>query len=174
MVMVVELEPIALSRWVPDGFSVWDFLNSNLLVALVGLWFTTVFKKDSDRRQVAEAKKSETDEATLDAEALTVAEGKNNFVEAAKLVDDLKQRTEKRIAETKDGRHKRTYSKITRYDYVPLIDAMMDRGLDPQIAELAKKAFNIYKPYKNGRREIPSDILKKLQDIMSKLDELNF
>jgi len=160
-------------QFFPEHISGWELLNSNLPLAVVGAIFTVVFKNDSDRRRETEAKKSITDEGTLDAEALEVGKEKRNFPDAARIIDDLKAKTEARIAKA-DGRYKRTYDKMTRYDYVALLDAMEQRGLDRKLGELAKEAFNLYRPFKNGRRDVPDDVLNGLREKRKQLDKLGF
>lgn len=162
----------------PSDFTGWDFFNSNLLLAIVGAAFTVVFRQESQKQRQNEnlnleneVQKSREENETQDA-AISAAQDKPNLQIAAKIIRTLKDAIEHRASE--DGRFKRTYDKIARYDYIPLIEAMESRNLKDGSAAPLKQAFELFKPYKNGRNEVPPDVLEKLQQIMAALREIGF
>lgn len=161
----------------PSDLTLWEVLNSNLLsgllLAIVGGVFTIVFKNDSDKRQRDEADKSKADEEASEAQAISIASGRQSFKAAVEIIDDLKGRVENRV-EHSDKRHKRTYAKTPRYDYVRLVDLMEERGLPAKVAALLRDGFNAFRPYKNGRRDVPLPVLEQLTKIQKDLDSLGF
>jgi len=164
----------------PAGFTAWDFFNSNLLLAIVGAAFTLVFKTATDRQRKNqdaqienEVQRSREIVDEQDADVLKDAESKPTFREAAKIIDDFKVGIESAV-EKSEGRYQRTYRKIARYDYIPLIDSMMERNLPLSIGALLKEAFTIFKTYKNGRNEVPEQVLNRLRAIRSELKRSKF
>lgn len=159
----------------PDDFTAWDFLNSNLLLAVVGAAFTWVFRQEAERQRKNEdiklqndVQKSLDESDTQDAQ-IASADANPNLQEASGIIRKLKDAIELRT--TDDLRFKKTYDKIARYDYVPLIEAMKTRNLKDSSADELISAFNLYKPYRNGRREMPIEELQKLRRIARKLED---
>jgi len=162
----------------PDDFTAWELFNSNLLLAIVGAAFTLVFREESQKQRQNEninlqneVQKSREENETQDA-AIIAATDKPNLQVAASIIRTLKDAIEVRAAE--DGRYKRTYDKIARFDYIPLIEAMETRNLKDGSAAPLKQAFEIFKSYKNGRNEVPPSVLEKLQQILAALRETGF
>lgn len=159
----------------PADFTAWDFLNSNLLLAVVGAAFTWVFRQEAERQRKNEdlklqndVQKSLDESDTQDAQ-IASADANPNLRQASEIIRRLKDAIEQRT--TEDLRFKKTYDKIARYDYVPLIEAMKTRNLKDASADELISAFNLYKPYRNGRREMPGEDLQKLRRISRKLEE---
>lgn len=179
--MFEGMEPFTgVSKWIPDGFSVWDFLNSNLLLALVGAVFTVVYQADNYRKRENEnqdlqneVQRSRAVVEQQQTRALEEAGAKPNFEEAAALIDRLKNCIES-FVERSEGRYRRTYARIARYDYIPLIDAMLERNLRADLGALLREAFEKYRPFRNGRREVPDDLMNRLRDIEADLRRRGF
>ena len=51
---------------------------------------------------------------------------------------------------------------------------METRNLQDGSAIPLKQAFELFKPYKNGRNEVPQDVLETLQKILAELREIGF
>lgn len=88
-------------------------------------------------------------------------------MESRALVEEAKGVLEARAERDPDGRHRRTYEAINRYDYLALAVALNVRGqLSPQQIAAATTIFTTWRSFNTGRaarRPVPSTVYKVLQ-----------
>lgn len=165
----------------PPTFTAWEFFNSNLLLAVVGAAFTWVFQSESRKQrknqeqELANQVLSSREEDEKDDAKLSDLDNKPNLKAASQIIRTLKDGIDAR-ADKENKLYKKTYDKMSRYDYLPLIEAMRMRNFkyDSDTADMLMEAFEKYKPFKSGRNEVPDEIRKRLEHIERKLRRRGF
>lgn len=163
----------SLSFW-PREFSGWELLNSAAVLGVAGV-LIKVGQDQVAARKRQTAVESEQLDSKKEAVALEVAKKQAtlNFAEASGVISDLKDGVEAGVANS-NLLYQKTYEKTERYDYTVLIQKMAERNLREEMAKLLIEAFETYKPYKNGRVNVPDPILQRLREIEAELRRIGF
>lgn len=166
----------------PAELTLWDFLNSQflnttsaaiiaLVVAVIGRQVT---RSNEDVAAQVGARIASEQAQSIEAENLKDGQApeasmkeKDVRADAKSTVDAAKAFLDKAAKEASDGRHRRTYEALSRYDYVPLAVALNGRGeIDDDQLDAAVALFSLWKQYERGRaakKRVPKSVLDELQ-----------
>ena len=172
----------------PAGFTFWDFLNSQFLntlsAALVAVVLAFVGRKVTKSNEDAAAQEgalSASQQAqNIEAAAEQHAEEpealpqENDMrAETKPVVDDAKSFLDAKATNAQDGRHRRTYEALNRYDYIPLAVALNVRGeIDAEQLAAAVSLFSLWKQYERGhasKKRVPQSVLDRLRIFLEAL-----
>lgn len=155
----------------PSKFTVWDILDSQFLTTILAAAFgVALLRYESKLREAqndaraaeealqaskaAEREQEDREEAAPPAPPVTpgpVTEP-NHREEARLLIDQAKDYLLERAKQDGDGRHKRTYEKISGHYPLDLAVALRDRGqINSKQFNAAFSLFSIWSPYSRGK-----------------------
>lgn len=172
---------------IPKDWTLVQFLNSQFLATFVGAIVAIVVarfgRKVSDAaNNAAAAQEAET--ATVQARQIeadqeavanekSVAGDKDYRDEAKALIEEGKQFIDDLAKSDSDGRHKRTYEAISRYDYMPLAVALNARHrLADDPLEGAAVLFSRWKGYERGKaanKLVPKSVHDEMKSALDRL-----
>jgi hypothetical protein len=172
----------------PAIFTLWDFLNSQFLnttsAALVAFAVAYVGRKVTKSNEDLAAQESalsasqqaQNIEAAAEqqAEALEATPQENDVRTGSKsVVDEAKAFLDNAAEKAQDGRHRRTYEALNRYDYIPLAVALnVRRQIDAEQLASAAALFALWKQYEKGqasKKRVPQSTLDKLRAFLRSL-----
>lgn len=175
--------------WLPEGRTLWTLLNSQFLntivsasvpvvLAFVGKKVTDAAKDTAAEQGAASAaEQARQIEAEAEQHVEPVAEAGpqdvDRRVEARAVVDDAKKYLDDKAANARDGRHRRTYEALNRYDFIPLAVALSVRNeIKSWQLGAAVSLFSLWKQFEKGKasqKRVPQvvldDLRKYLQDL---------
>ena len=172
---------------VPKDWTWVQFLNSQFLATFVGAIVAIVVAQVG--RRVSEATNNAT--AAQEAATATVQAGqieaeqeaveikdavtgeKDYRSESKSLIDEGKKYLDDVASSDTDGRHRRTYEAISRYDYVPLAVALNARKqLAGDQLEAATILFSRWKKFERGRaanKAVPKAVFEEMSSALERL-----
>ncbi len=176
-------------EWWPEGDTLWTFLNSQFLntiisatvpivLAFVGKKVTDAAKDSAAEQGAASAaEQARQIEAEVDQHAEPVAEAGphdvDRRVEARAVVDEAKKYLDDKAAKAPDGRHRRTYEALNRYDYIPLAVALSVRNeIKSWQLAAAVSLFSLWKQFEKGKasqKRVPQVVLDDLRKYLQEL-----
>lgn len=183
--MLHSLWQIDVAGWL---HGLWDFLNSQFLstvsgavVAIaIGVFGQRVTRSNEEVAAQEGAQSASQQALSIEAAVANMAEppeagpGEIDVRPQAKgIVEDAKHYLDGVASEARDGRHRRTYEAISRYDYIPLAVALNVRQeIDTEQLAAAVSLFSLWKQYERGtaaRKRVPNEILRTMQDLLRRL-----
>jgi hypothetical protein len=176
----------------PAGFTLWNFLDSQFLntvssalvaiaVAFVGGKVTlSIQDAAAQEGALSASQQAQNIEAAGEqaGEAPEASPQENDRRPQAKAaVDAAKEFLDTKAEKSEDGRHRRTYEALNRYDYIPLAVALNVRK-EINAGQLAAAAslFSLWKQYERGhasRKRVPQSVADKLSGYLSALKKVN-
>lgn len=179
-----------LGGWFAEGFTIWNFLDSQFLntivSAAVAIVLTSVGKKVTDEAKrnadvqgaVSAVEQARQIEADVQQQVEPVAEAgpqeADRRLEARAVADEGKKYLDGKAVNPKnDGRHRRTFEALNRYDYIPLAVALNVRKvIESWQLAAAVSLFSLWKQFERGKasqKRVPQEVL---DDMRKHLQEL--
>jgi hypothetical protein len=166
----------------------WQLLNSQFLATLVGAFVAMLVAKFGSKAAQAVAETAAAEgAASATAQARQIEEqfsseddrqarenGRNYRDEARGLAQQAREFLDSKAENDPDGRHRRTYDALSRYDYIPLAVALNVRG---QISEkqlaAAASLFSRWRLYERGKaanKSVPETVYEEMKTALSELN----
>lgn len=177
----------------PADLTLWTLLNSQFLATVVGaivaILVAVYGKKAADAAADAAAEQGASNAAqqasqlelaeadgveAIGAEEIAEVPGAHDFRPHARdLIAGAKKFLDDKAFKDPDGRHRRTYEAISRYDYVPLAVALSVRGqLSQDQLAAAVALFGRWKNFERGRaanKIVSQEVLQGLRELFDDL-----
>lgn len=186
------LSSLFLAAFGVSGSVAWEFLNSQFLNTVIGAFVAIAVAfygrrvtKSNEEAAAQEGAQSASQQAQLieadvakkvasQAEAPEAKPNEDDVrPQAREVVEEAKRFLDKAAAEARDGRHRRTYDAISRYDYITLAVALnVRREIDTDQLGAAVSLFSLWNQYERGRaasKRVPAEILRTMRDLLQRL-----
>jgi hypothetical protein len=186
---------------IPAGVTFWQIINSQALATVVGVVVAVMVGIYGTKATIEQARSATAaSESARSLAQLAADQGALIAAQQAKLLEDQEEQTmevlepgtgrdfrndskslveqakgylESKVDADPDGRHKRTYGAITRYDYTPLAVALSVRQqISNEQLDGAVTFFTQWRAYERGkaaRKIVPESVYLNLQQALSKL-----
>jgi hypothetical protein len=93
-----------------------------------------------------------------------------NFAQGAKWIAELKAVVDQKAKNARDGRRRRRYGNIDRYDYRVLVLALAEGGeIGPEERDEIVQAFTKWTRFRNGRVNVPQNVVADIRRLVRKL-----
>ena len=179
----------------PESLSVWEFLNSpiatNTIFPVMGFVLLLVFNRNAqanrDQQQIILTQQQFNETETAEAVAPTDSTVDRNEPQAADTehsqrelfsrgstsIARLKQYVDLLAEKAPDGRRRRKYSNVPKYDYRPIVQMILDdrssKDLTKENAEKSIDAFSLWRPYQTGKRLLTESIVLEIERLVNEI-----
>ena len=93
-----------------------------------------------------------------------------NFAQGSKWIMELKKYVDEKAKNAKDGRKRRRYANIDRYDYRVLVLALAEAGeISAEDKDEINRAFTKWSRYRNGRVTVPYNMVVETRKLVRRL-----
>lgn len=195
-----QISSLVVALWTKRGFemfkgmlpgelTLWNFLDSQFLNTIVSAAVAIVLAfvakkvtdaaKDSAAEQgaVSAVEQARQIEAEAEQEAEAFAEAGPQEVdrrqEARAVADEAKKYLDGKAVTARDGRHRRTFEALSRYDYIPLSVALSVRNeIKPWQLAAAVSLFSLWKQFERGKasqKRVPQEVVDELNEYLQDL-----